>query len=66
MELKSRVMIQAAITLMKFVLTLPLTAVAQELRSEISVKGTGFFAKNSEGNGIQNLATVRTRGRHAA
>ena len=30
------------------------TAVAQETRSEISVQGTGFFTKDSDGNGIQN------------
>ena len=33
------------------------TAMAQESRSEISVQGTGFFTKDSEGNGIQDHAT---------
>lgn len=33
------------------------TAVAQEIRSEISVQGTGFFTKDSSGDGIQNHAT---------
>jgi outer membrane immunogenic protein len=33
------------------------TAVAQETRSEISVQGTGFFTKDSEGNGVQNHVT---------
>jgi outer membrane immunogenic protein len=33
------------------------TAVAQETRSEISVQGTGFFTKDSDGNGVQNHAT---------
>jgi len=33
------------------------TAVAQETRSEISLQGTGFFTKDSDGNGIQNHVT---------
>jgi outer membrane immunogenic protein len=33
------------------------TAVAQETRSEISVQGTGFFTKDSDGNGVQNHVT---------
>jgi outer membrane immunogenic protein len=32
-------------------------ASAQEIRSEVSVQGTGFFTKNSNGNGVQNKAT---------
>jgi outer membrane immunogenic protein len=32
-------------------------ATAQEIRSEISVQGTGFFAKNTDGRGIQNKGT---------
>jgi len=32
------------------------TAVAQENRSEISVLGTGFFTKDTDGNGIQQHA----------
>ena len=40
------------------VLTLPsVTAVAQEVRSEISVQGTGFFTKDANGNGIRQQAT---------
>ena len=35
----------------------PMTAVAQEVRSEISVQGTGFFTKDSDANGIQNHVT---------
>ena len=34
-----------------------MTAVAQEVRSEISVQGTGFFTKDSDANGIQNHVT---------
>jgi outer membrane immunogenic protein len=33
------------------------TAVAQETRSEISLQGTGFFTKDSDGNGVQNHVT---------
>ena len=36
---------------------LSMRAVAQELRSEVSVQGTGFFTKDSNGNGIENKAT---------
>ena len=34
-----------------------ITAVAQENRSEISIQGTGFFTKDTDGNGIQQHAT---------
>jgi len=30
-----------------------IAAVAQENRSEISIQGTGFFTKDTDGNGIQ-------------
>jgi len=33
---------------------LTMSAVAQETRSEISLQGTGFFTKDSGGNGIQD------------
>jgi outer membrane immunogenic protein len=33
------------------------TAAAQEVRSEVSVQGTGFFTKDNDNNGIQNKAT---------
>ena len=36
---------------------LSITAVAQENRSEISVQGTGFFTKDTDGNGIRQHAT---------
>ena len=35
----------------------PTTTIAQETRSEISIQGTGFFTKDSEGNGIQDHVT---------
>ncbi len=34
-----------------------ITAVAQENRSEISIQGTGFFTKDTDGNGIGQHAT---------
>ena len=34
-----------------------ITAVAQENRSEISVQGTGFFTKDTDGNRIRQHAT---------
>jgi outer membrane immunogenic protein len=34
-----------------------LSAAAQETRSEISVQGTGFFTKDTEGNGVRNHVT---------
>jgi len=40
-----------------FILLLSMTAVAQELRSEVSVEGTGFFTKNTDGNRITNKPT---------
>jgi len=46
-----------ALAIVACVALLSMTAVAQELRSEVSVQGTGFFTKDSNGNGIQNKAT---------
>ncbi len=34
-----------------------ISAAAQEMRSEISVQGTGFFTKDSDGSGIHNRAS---------
>ena len=39
------------------ILLLTIAAVAQEMRSEISVQGTGFFTKDSNGNGISRTTT---------
>jgi opacity protein-like surface antigen len=33
------------------------TAAAQEIRSEISIQGTGFFTKDTDGNGIRQHAS---------
>ncbi len=40
-----------------FIALMSVTVVAQEDRSEISVQGTGFFTKDTEGNGVQNRVT---------
>lgn len=44
------------ITVVTLATLLSVAAVAQEARSEVSVQGTGFFTKNSNGNGIRNQA----------
>jgi opacity protein-like surface antigen len=48
---------RAVITVMSCALLISITSVAQEVRSEISVQGTGFFTKDSNGNGTRNRAT---------
>jgi outer membrane immunogenic protein len=48
---------RAGITVLGLAALLPMTAVTQELRSEIAVQGTGFFTKNSKGHGIRERAT---------
>jgi outer membrane immunogenic protein len=40
-----------------FIALMSVTVVAQENRSEISVQGTGFFTKDTEGNGIRDRVT---------
>lgn len=55
MELKHSIKC-VGITIFGLVALLSMTAVAQEIRSEISVQGTGFFTKNSQGNGVRNQA----------
>jgi opacity protein-like surface antigen len=47
----------ASLAIVGCIALLPLRAVAQEVRSEVSVQGTGFFTKDSNGNGIKNKAT---------
>ena len=47
----------AALAVVAFVGLMSMSAFAQEDRSEISVQGTGFFTKNSDGNGIRDRAT---------
>src|SRR5215469_4281694 len=53
----SRSIKRVGITAVALMGLLSITAVAQEMRSEISVQGTGFFTKNSTGNGVQNTVT---------
>jgi opacity protein-like surface antigen len=46
-----------ALAIVGCIALLSLRAVAQEVRSEVSVQGTGFFTKDASGNGIQNKAS---------
>ena len=48
---------RTAIVLASFGMLVPLGAAAQESRSEISLQGTGFFTKDSNGQGISRRAT---------
>jgi opacity protein-like surface antigen len=48
---------RTAIMLASFVMLLAFGATAQESRSEISVQGTGFFTKDSNGQGISRTTT---------
>jgi opacity protein-like surface antigen len=40
-----------------FILAFTITAVGQEVRSEVSVQGTGFFTKETSGQGISRSTT---------
>jgi outer membrane immunogenic protein len=57
MQLKGSAIKPATMAVLGLALVLSMTGVAQETRSEISLEGTGFFTKNSNGNGIENQAT---------
>src|SRR5258708_15036722 len=48
---------RTALMLAGFVILLTLGVSAQESRSEISLQGTGFFTKDSNGQGISRTAT---------
>jgi opacity protein-like surface antigen len=48
---------RAAIVLASFVILLTLGATAQENRSEISLQGTGFFTKDTNGHGTSQKTT---------
>ena len=48
---------RTAIMLASFVILLTLEATAQESRSEISLQGTGFFTKDTNGNGISRTTS---------
>jgi outer membrane immunogenic protein len=57
MEVKNHSIKRTAMMIVGFMVLLSIGVVAQEVRSEFSVQGTGFFTKDSNGNGIQNKAT---------
>src|SRR6266704_902912 len=57
MKVKKYSVKPAARAIVACIALLSLRAVAQEVRSEVSVQGTGFFTKDSNGNGIKNKAT---------
>ncbi len=57
MRQTSHLIKRASLAVVAFVGLMSMSAFAQEDRSEISVQGTGFFTKNSDGNGIRNRAT---------
>jgi opacity protein-like surface antigen len=48
---------RTAVTLAGFVILLTLTATAQEGRSEISLQGTGFFTRDTSGQGISRTSS---------
>jgi len=48
---------RTAIMLASFVMLLALGAAAQEIRSEISVQGTGFFTQDTSGQGVSRTTT---------
>jgi outer membrane immunogenic protein len=56
MELKYTTKL-ALVGIAAFLALVPITAVAQEIRSEISIQGTGFFTKDTQGNGVLDRAT---------
>jgi outer membrane immunogenic protein len=56
MELKYSTKL-ALVGIAAFLALVPITAVAQEIRSEISIQGTGFFTKDTQGNGVLDRAT---------
>jgi outer membrane immunogenic protein len=57
MKSQGYVIKRATMAVVASVLLLSVNAVAQEMRSEISVQGTGFFTKGSDGNGVRNAVT---------
>jgi len=50
-------MLRKALSYVAVAVVLIGAASAQEIRSEVSVQGTGFFTKDGDGRGIQNKAT---------
>ena len=54
---RNHAMRRTAIMIAGFVILLTLGALAQESRSEISLQGTGFFTKDTNGQGISRTST---------
>ena len=48
---------RTTVTIVGLLLGLTTSTVAQEQRSEVSIEGTGFFTKDSAGNGVLNRAS---------
>src|SRR3954468_1874227 len=48
---------RAGFTVAAVVALLSMISAAQEIRSEVSVQGTGFFTKDSHGDNVENKAT---------
>ena len=57
MEIKKTAIERTAIMILAAGFLLSLSATAQEVRSEISVQGSGFFTKDSNGQGILQQGT---------
>jgi outer membrane immunogenic protein len=57
MKVKKYSVTPAALAIVACIALLSMRAVAQEVRSEVSVQGTGFVTKDASGNGIRDKAT---------
>ena len=55
--MESKCSIKRTTMIVGIIAIVSISAVAQENRSEISIQGTGFFTKDTDGNGIQQHAT---------
>jgi outer membrane immunogenic protein len=55
--MESKYSIKRTATIVGILALASITTFAQENRSEISIQGTGFFTKDTDGNGIQQHAT---------
>src|SRR6202790_5549082 len=56
-EWRIHILRRSAIVFASFVMLLTLGATAQENRSDISLQGTGFFTRDSSGNGISRTTS---------
>lgn len=57
MQLNPHAIKRSMLMLAGLTVALSMVAVAQEQRSEVSIEGTGFFTKDSAGNGVLDRAT---------